>query len=102
MPVLQSFFARRDFSRNSGVRISITNYLDVMSSWCFWSQPTWAELKRRYGDRVEFDWKIALMDGAGLPKSAPPGEWYYPGRGLVKRSAFMLRSGVYRAVFAGY
>ena len=41
-----------------------------MSSWCFWSQPTWAELKRRYADRVEFDWKIALMDGAGLPKSA--------------------------------
>ena len=48
------------------MRISITNYLDVMSSWCFWSQPTWAELKRRYADRVEFDWKIALMDPAGL------------------------------------
>ena len=44
------------------MRITVTNYLDVISSWCFWSEPTWAELKERYDGRVEFQWKIALMD----------------------------------------
>src|SRR5438046_2739115 len=84
------------------VRISITNYLDVMSSWCFWSQPTWAELKRRYADRVEFDWKIALMDGAGLPKSRAQEEWYYRRSGLMNRSPFMLRSDSYEPVLPEY
>src|SRR5437879_3761775 len=49
------------------MRITVTDYLDVVSSWCFWSEPTWAELKKRYQDRVEFQWKIALMDPSGLP-----------------------------------
>ena len=51
------------------MRITVTDYLDVVSSWCFWSEPTWAELKRRYDGRVEFQWKIALMDPSGLPTS---------------------------------
>jgi len=84
------------------VHISITNYLDVMSSWCFWSQPTWAELKRRYADRVDFDWKIALMDGAGLPKSRAQEEWYYRRSGLMNRSPFMLRSDSYEPVLPEY
>jgi len=41
--------------------ITVTDYLDVISSWCFWSEPTWAELKRRYDGQVQFQWKIALM-----------------------------------------
>ena len=84
------------------MRISITNYLDVMSSWCFWSQPAWAELKRRYADRVEFDWKIALMDPAGLPKSRKQEEWYYRRSGLMNRSAFMLRTDSYEPVLPEY
>ena len=94
---------RRGFSAEIwGVRISITNYLDVMSSWCFWSQPTWAELKRRYADRVEFDWKIALMDPAGLPKSRKQEEWYYRRSGLMNRSPFMLRTDSYEPVLPEY
>jgi predicted DsbA family dithiol-disulfide isomerase len=84
------------------VRIFITNYLDIMSSWCFWSQPTWAELKRRYADRVEFDWKIALMDGDGLPKSRAQEQWYYRRSGLMNRSPFMLRSDSYEPVLPEY
>jgi predicted DsbA family dithiol-disulfide isomerase len=49
--------------------ITVTDYLDVVSSWCFWSEPTWVELKRRYDGRVQFQWKIALMDPTGLPTS---------------------------------
>jgi len=84
------------------MRISITNYLDIMSSWCFWSQPTWAELKRRYADRVEFDWKIALMDPAGLPKSRRQEEWYYRRSGFMNRSPFMLRTDSYEPVLPEY
>jgi predicted DsbA family dithiol-disulfide isomerase len=84
------------------VKISITNYLDVISSWCFWSQPTWAELKRRYSERVTFDWKIALMDASGLPKSRAQEEWFYRRSGLMNRSAFMLRSDWYEPVLPEY
>ena len=52
------------------MQITVTDYLDVVSSWCFWSEPTWAELKKRYQDRVAFQWKIALMDPIELsPRS---------------------------------
>src|SRR6266496_1284339 len=60
------------------MRITVTDYLDVVSSWCFWSEPTWAELKKRYDGRVEFQWKIALMDPSGLPTSREQEQWYYP------------------------
>ena len=48
------------------MKIKITYYLDVASSWCFLAEPAWAALKERYAGRVDFDWKIALMDAAGL------------------------------------
>lgn len=73
-----------------------------MSSWCFWSQPTWAELKHRYADRVQFDWKIALMDPEGLPKSRKQEEWYYRRSGLMNRSPFMLRTDSYEPVLPEY
>jgi predicted DsbA family dithiol-disulfide isomerase len=84
------------------VQISITNYLDVISSWCFWSQPTWAELKRRYAGRVTFDWKIALMDATGLPKSRVQEEWFYRRSGLMNASPFMLRTDWYEPVLPEY
>ena len=27
---------------------TVTYYLEVISSWCYWVEPTWAELKARY------------------------------------------------------
>lgn len=70
--------------------LKITNYLDVISSWCFWAEPMWAELKERYTGRVAFDWKIALMDESGMPKSRAEIEWYYRRSGMLMRSAFTL------------
>ena len=75
--------------------ITVTDYLDVVSSWCFWSEPTWAELKRRYNDRVEFQWKIALMDPSGLPTSREQEQWFYRRSGMMMRSPFMLRTDWY-------
>jgi predicted DsbA family dithiol-disulfide isomerase len=70
--------------------ITVTDYLDVISSWCFWSEPTWATLKKRYEGRVQFQWKIALMDSSGLPTSREQMQWFYRRSGTMMRSPFML------------
>jgi predicted DsbA family dithiol-disulfide isomerase len=75
------------------MRITITYYLDVVSSWCFWAEPAWEMLKQRYRDAASFDWKIALMDKTGLPTSKEQHEWYYRRSGTLMRSPFMLNSG---------
>src|SRR6201993_2601760 len=75
--------------------ITVTDYLDVISSWCFWSEPTWAELKKRYDGRVEFQWKIALMDPSGLPTSREQEQWFYRRSGMMMRSPFMLNTDWY-------
>src|SRR5438552_115606 len=85
------------YCRSYIMRITITDYLDVVSSWCFWSEPTWAELKRRYEGRVEFQWKIALMDPSGLPTSREQEQWFYRRSGMMMRSPFMLNTDWYDA-----
>jgi predicted DsbA family dithiol-disulfide isomerase len=77
------------------MRITITYYLDVISSWCFWAEPAWAQLKRRYEGKLEFQWKIALLDGKGLPTSRVQEEWFYRRSGTIMRSPFMLSSAWY-------
>jgi predicted DsbA family dithiol-disulfide isomerase len=72
--------------------ITVTDYLDVVSSWCFWSEPTWAELKKRYEGRVTFQWKIALMDPGGLPTSREQEQWFYRRSGMMMCSPFMLNT----------
>jgi predicted DsbA family dithiol-disulfide isomerase len=79
------------------MRITVTDYLDVVSSWCFWSEPAWAELKKRYEGRVQFQWKIALMDPSGLPKSREQEQWFYRRSGMLMRSPFMLNTDWYDA-----
>jgi predicted DsbA family dithiol-disulfide isomerase len=77
---------------SEAVRITVTYYLDVISSWCYWAEPAWAELKQRYQDRVDFQWKIGLMDSSGLPTSHEQHDWFYRRSGTLMRSAVMLRS----------
>ena len=72
--------------------MKITYYLDVSSSWCFWAEPMWAELRQRYEGRVEFDWKIALLDATALPVSREQLMWFYRRSGMVVRSPFMLNA----------
>jgi len=76
------------------MNIKIVYYLDVTSSWCYWSEPAWAELKRRYASApVEFSWKIALLDETSMSKSRAQADWYYRRSGTITRSPFMLNSG---------
>ncbi len=73
--------------------LRLTYYLEVISSWCFWAEPAWAELKQRYADRAQFDWKVALMPPEAYPVSRSQCEWFYRRSGSVVRSPFMLNSG---------
>lgn len=79
--------------------MKITYFLEVTSSWCFWVEPTWAELKRRYAGRVEFGWKIAQMNAADYPASRVQCDWFYRRSGLIMRSPFMLNSGWFEPEF---
>ena len=73
--------------------MKLTYYLEVVSSWCYWAEPAWAELKRRYAGRVDFEWRIALMDASGIPTSQAQCDWFYRRSGSIVRSPFMLNSG---------
>ena len=73
--------------------MKVTYYLEVISSWCYWAEPAWAELKRRYAGKAAFGWKLALMDASGLPVSRPQCEWFYRRSGTIMGSTFMLNSG---------
>lgn len=72
------------------MQLKVTYYLEVVSSWCYWAEPTWAELKRRYATVAEFHWRIALMDASGFPVSRAQEDWFYRRSGTMVRSPLML------------
>jgi predicted DsbA family dithiol-disulfide isomerase len=85
------------------MNLKVIYYLEVISSWCYWVEPAWAELKGRYaGQPVEFEWRIALMDESGLPRSRSQLEWFYRRSGSIVRSPFMLNTGWYDPVLTEY
>lgn len=58
--------------------VDVVYYLDVLSSWCFVAERAVERIEQTYGDRVRFDWRIALVYGGGpLPYSHAQLEWYY-------------------------
>jgi predicted DsbA family dithiol-disulfide isomerase len=77
--------------------MKVTYYLEVTSSWCYWAEPMWAELKRRYEGRAEFAWKIAQMNASDYPGTREQCDWFYRRSGMVMRSPFMLSSGWFEA-----
>lgn len=73
--------------------VKVTYFLEVISSWCHWAEPSWAEVKQRYAGRAEFEWKIALMSPEGYPASAHQCEWFYRRSGSIVRSPYLLNAG---------
>ncbi len=73
--------------------VTLTYYLEVLSSWCHWAEPAWADLKARYSGRVKFEWKIALMNPGDFPVSRAQCEWFYRRSGTIMRSPYMLNPG---------
>lgn len=72
--------------------MKITYYLDVVSSWCYWVEPAWLELKSRFGSVATFDWKVALLDASGLPVSEAQEAWFYRRSGTLMRSPHLLKT----------
>lgn len=79
------------------MNVKVTYYLDVISSWCYWAEPAWKELKKRYGGKVEFDWRIAQMPAEAYPTSKEQAEWFYRRSGTIMNSPFMLTAGWFEA-----
>lgn len=77
--------------------MKVTYYLEVLSSWCHWAEPAWAELKQRYAGRVDFEWRIALMNPGDFPVSRAQCDWFYRRSGTVMRSSYALNSGWFEA-----
>lgn len=78
--------------------MKVTYFLEIVSSWCYWAEPTWAELKSRYAGRATFEWKIAQMNVSDYPVSNSQCDWFHRRSGLIMRSPFMLNSGWYEPV----
>lgn len=82
--------------------MKVTYYLEVLSSWCHWVEPGWAELKARYAGRAVFDWRIALMRPEDFPVSRGQCDWFYRrSGGTVMHSPVMLNSGWFEAARKG-
>ncbi|HXQ79995.1 MAG TPA: disulfide bond formation protein DsbA [Opitutaceae bacterium] len=74
--------------------MKVTYFVEVLSSWCHWAEPVWADLKARYSGRAEFEWRIALMRREDFPVSRSQCDWFYRRSGAtVMRSPVMLNSG---------
>jgi len=71
--------------------ITVTDYLDVVSSLVFLVRANVGGIEEAYDGRVEFQWKIALMDPSGLPTSREQEQWFYRRSGMMMRSPFMLK-----------
>ncbi len=83
--------------------MKVTFYLEVLSSWCHWVEPVWAELKTRYSGRAQFEWRIALMNPEDFPVSRSQCDWFYRrSGGTVLHSAYMLNSGWFDAARKGH
>ncbi len=82
--------------------VTVTYYLEVLSSWCTWVEPTWSELKARYEGRVAFEWRIALMNPSDFPASRQQCDWFYRRSGTLVKSPTMLHSGWFEASRRGH
>lgn len=85
------------------MKVTVTYYLEVISSWCYWAEPAWVQLKEAYRlQPVEFRWKIALMEPAAFPQSREQCDWFYRRSGSIMKSPFMLNSGWFEPERQGY
>jgi predicted DsbA family dithiol-disulfide isomerase len=64
--------------------VKLFYYLDVMSSWCFYAEPALERLRKKYGARLTYDWRIALvtenMPGGNTREQY---EWFYKRSGSI-------------------
>lgn len=64
--------------------VRFIHYLDVMSSWCYYAEPNIQRLRRKYGDRLAYEWRISLVtdppaDGFSIEQM----KWFYKRSGSI-------------------
>jgi predicted DsbA family dithiol-disulfide isomerase len=77
--------------------VHITYYLEILSSWCTHVEPAWSALQERYAGKVDFAWKIALMNRRDFPASTAQCDWFYRRSGILQRHPQPLNSGWFEA-----
>jgi len=77
--------------------MKVTYFIEILSSWCHWAEPAWAEVKNRYAGRVQFEWRVALMNPGDFPVSRDQCDWFYRRSGTLTRSPYLLHSGWFEA-----
>jgi predicted DsbA family dithiol-disulfide isomerase len=82
--------------------VTVTYFVEVLSSWCHWAEPAWQELRQRYAGRVNFRWRIALMRPEDFPVSASQCDAFYRRSGTHVVSPYMLHSGWFEPERAGH
>lgn len=82
--------------------VTVTYFVEVLSSWCHWTEPAWGRLRQRYAGRVNFHWAVALMRPEDFPVSAAQCDWFYRRSGTHVDSPYMLNSGWFEAERAGH
>jgi predicted DsbA family dithiol-disulfide isomerase len=81
--------------------VSITYFLEIQSSWCFWAEPTWSTLQELFDGQVDFSWEIALMPPEAFPTTLEECEQAYRRSGTIMQSDFRLNSGWFEAELQG-
>ncbi len=65
--------------------ITLTYYLDFVSSWCYYFEPVYAALQEEYRDQIAFDWQCSLIPPDALPQNRAEELYYYQRSGTVTR-----------------
>jgi predicted DsbA family dithiol-disulfide isomerase len=61
--------------------VKLRYYTDVLSSWCLYCEPQLAEVRAKYGARLSYEWRVALIKD--LPQSRAQVEWFYKRSGGI-------------------
>ncbi|MDQ6823908.1 MAG: DsbA family protein [Candidatus Eremiobacteraeota bacterium] len=63
--------------------IKLVYYLDVLSSWCFYSEPNLRRLLDIHRDHIEYEWRIALVSHPPRGYSRAQMDWFYHRSGSI-------------------
>lgn len=73
--------------------LTVTLYLEVISSWCFHTEAAWDEVRLRFAGNATFDWRIALMELDAYPATRAQADWFYRRSGTIVGAQWILNSG---------
>ena len=73
--------------------VSVTLYLEVVSSWCYHAEAAWDEVRLRFAGDATFDWRVALMEPTAYPATRAQADWFYRRSGTIVGAQEILHSG---------